>query len=253
MKEGAQRYHLLDEIRGFAIICMVFFHGFYLMAEVFGWGIGETLLKFFTPAEPFFAAAFVLMSGISSRLSRNNALRGAKLLWLAIGLTLVTYGLQLAGVKGVVIWFGILHLLAVSMLFYAALGKWLDKIHPAIIIPVCILIFAVTFNLESGYIGIGSLSADLPQTIRFNRQLFPFGITAPGFFSADYFPILPWLFMFIIGTVFGRAFEKGAVPKIFSRSTVPVFGWCGKKSLIIYLAHQPILFGIFYVLDRIMP
>jgi len=251
MNEKAQRYHLIDEIRGFAIICMVFFHGFYLMGEVFGWGTGAWLLNLFTPAEPFFAAAFVLISGICSRLSRNNALRGAKLLWVAIGLTLVTYALQLLGVEGVVIWFGILHLLSVSMLFYAAVGKWLDKISPWVILPLCAILFALTFNLERGYVGVGGLTYELPMAIKLNRQLFPFGVTSPGFFSADYFPILPWLFMFVIGTVLGKPFEKGTVPKLFSKSRVPFFAFCGKKSLIIYLIHQPILFGLFFLVDKI--
>ena len=251
MIEGAKRYHLLDEIRGFAIICMAFFHGFYLMAEVFGWSFGGTLLAFFTPAEPFFAAAFVLISGICCRLSRSNALRGAKLLWVAIGLTIVTYLLQLFGIDGVVIWFGILHLLSLSMLFYAATGKVLDKVPWWITIPLCLIIFALTFNLENGYFGIASFSVDLPHALKLNRQLFPFGITAPGFFSADYFPLLPWLPMFIVGTVLGKPFEKGTAPKIFTKNPVPLFAWCGKKSLIIYLVHQPILFGIFFLTDKI--
>ena len=252
MVDSAKRYHLLDEIRGFAIICMVFFHGFYLMAELFGWSFGQVLLDFFTPAEPFFAATFVLISGICCRLSRNNALRGARLLWLAVGLTVVTYLLQLFGVDGVVIWFGILHLLALSMLFYAAVGKWIDKVPWWITIPLCLIIFALAFNLESGYVGFGSLKVDLPVAIKFNRQLFPFGITAPGFFSADYFPLLPWLPMFVVGTVLGKSFEKGTAPAIFSKNPIPIFAWCGKKSLIIYLAHQPILFGIFFLVDKIV-
>lgn len=251
MNEGAKRYHLLDEIRGFAILCMVFFHGFYLMAEVFGWGIGDTLLKFFMPAEPFFAAGFILMSGISSRLSKNNALRGAKLLWIAVGLTLVTYGLDLLGVPGVVIWFGILHLLSLAMLFYAATEKVLNKIHPLILIPICLIIFALTFHIEDGYLGLGGFRWDFPWGIASNRQLFPFGITAPGFFSADYFPLLPWLFMFIAGTALGKPFGEGRVPAFFSKRHLPPLAFCGRHSLIIYLAHQPVLFGIFFLVDKI--
>ena len=252
MSDGAKRYHLLDEIRGFAILCMVFFHGFYLMATVFGWGIGDTLLNFFMPAEPFFAAAFVLMSGISSRLSKNNALRGAKLLWIAVGLTIVTYGLQLMGVNGVVIWFGILHLLSVSMLFYAATEKVLNKIPPVILVPLCIVLFVLTYHIEDGYLGFGNFIWQLPTTIKFNRQLFPFGVTAPGFFSADYFPILPWLFMFVAGTALGKPFGEGKVPAFFSCRHLSLFAFCGRHSLIIYLAHQPVLYGLFFLVDKII-
>ncbi len=252
MSERAKRYHLLDEIRGFAILCMVFFHGFYLMGEVFSWGIGSTLLNFFMPAEPVFACLFIIMSGISSRLSKNNALRGAKLLMIATLVTFVTYGMQLAGVSGVVIWFGILHLLSVAMLFYAATEKVINKIHPIIVVAICAALFIVTYNLELGYIGVGRWTYELPTAIAFNRYIYPFGVTAPGFFSADYFPVFPWIFVFIAGTAVGKPFGEGRVPKLFSGRHVPFFAFCGRHSLIIYLAHQPILYGAFFLINKII-
>ncbi len=252
MSEKANRYHLLDEIRGLAILCMVFFHGFYLMGEIFNWGIGGKLLNFFMPAEPFFACLFIAMSGISSRLSKNNALRGAKLLVIATLVTMVTYGMQLAGVQGVVIWFGILHLLAVSMLFYAATERVLSKIPIVIVVVVSALLFALTYNLEMGYLGFGKWTYELPAIVSFNRQLYPFGITSPGFFSADYFPVFPWMFVFIAGTAIGKPFGEGRVPKFFSGRHVPFFAFCGRHSLIIYLAHQPVLYGIFFLINKII-
>lgn len=78
MAAGKKRIYLLDELRGLAVFCMVFYHAFYSMSEFFGFEIGTKLLDFFTPAEPFFAALFIVISGISSRLSHDNTKRGVR-------------------------------------------------------------------------------------------------------------------------------------------------------------------------------
>ena len=85
-----KRYHLLDELRGFAVVCMVFYHAFYLLAFSFNLNIGFTLLNFFTPLEPIFASFFIFLSGICSFLTRSNTKRGLKLLAVALSITLVT-------------------------------------------------------------------------------------------------------------------------------------------------------------------
>ena len=46
----------------------------------------ERCCFFFRPLEPFFGGAFILISGISSQLSRSNLKRGAKLLPIALAI-----------------------------------------------------------------------------------------------------------------------------------------------------------------------
>ena len=77
------RIHTMDELRGLAVLCMIFYHAFYTMAFLFGIPLGRTLLYFFMPAEPYFAGLFILISGISCQLSHSNLIRGAKLLLVA--------------------------------------------------------------------------------------------------------------------------------------------------------------------------
>ena len=62
MAAGKKRIYLLDELRGLAVFCMVFYHAFYSMSEFFNIAVGTKLLDFFTPAEPFFAALFIVIS-----------------------------------------------------------------------------------------------------------------------------------------------------------------------------------------------
>ena len=55
------RYILLDELRGLAIVLMVIYHAFYLLAFVFGSPAGRRLFDFMGPVQPFIAGAFILL------------------------------------------------------------------------------------------------------------------------------------------------------------------------------------------------
>ena len=87
---------------------MVFYHGFYTMAYLLNLPLGEALLRFFMPAEPWFAGLFILIAGISSDLSHSNLVRGAKLFGVALLVTLAT---AVAAPQELIV-FGILHFLS---------------------------------------------------------------------------------------------------------------------------------------------
>ena len=191
MAAGKKRIYLLDELRGLAVFCMVFYHAFYSMSEFFNIAVGTKLLDFFTPAEPFFAALFIVISGISSRLSHNNTKRGVRLLCVALALTVVTAVIMpMMHFEGAEIYFGILHLLSLSMLIFSALRAGLDKINPIVGIIVCIAIYIFTYGVSAGYVGIAGLKTfNLPAVLyrtnyfiaaRIFQLLVPFG----GLFSA---------------------------------------------------------------------
>ena len=65
----------------------------------------------------------------------------------------------------------------------------------------------------------------------------------PSFFSSDYFPLIPWLFLFICGWFFWRFIKEHEWDGVF-RFNIPVLSFIGRYSLIIYMAHQPILYLI---------
>ena len=246
-----KRYHLLDELRGFAVVCMVFYHAFYLLAFSFNLNIGFTLLNFFTPLEPIFASFFIFLSGICSFLTRSNTKRGLKLLAVALSITLVTaYLLPLINLTGFEIYFGVLHLLAVGMLLVALIKPIIEKIPSSVGFILCILIFFITYNTQNGYLGFGEFSVNLPEVL-YERNLFVLGFFGDDFWSADYFPILPWVFMFLAGAFIGKLENLGRFPKYLEKSCVPIFKFFGKYALIIYIAHQPIIYGIFYVLGKV--
>ena len=234
------RIHTMDEIRGFAIICMVFFHAFYTMAFMFGIGWGKTLLSFFAPAQMYFACGFIIISGISSRLSRSNLKRGLKLLLIAAVITLVTLNFE-----GNEIYFGILHLLSICMIIADFAIPVTDKIPIPVTVTVCAVLYYVTYDVFARILHIpfyGSIR--LPGFLYQNDWFSPLGFCTANFVSADYFPILPFIFMYFIGLSVGRLAKEGKFPRFLYKSRVPFLAFAGRHTLIIYVAHQPIIYGI---------
>ena len=65
-------------------------------------------------------------------------------------------------------------------------------------------------------------------------------------FTQDYVPMLPWLGVVCIGVYFGPRMRhlSNRWQSLMSQSDLcGPLGWAGRHSLLIYLAHQPVLFG----------
>ena len=249
------RIHLLDELRGFAIICMVFFHAFFTAWSMFGFEFGKTLFYFFQPAQPYFAALFILISGISCNLSHSNIKRGLILAGISVALTAVTYSGRFIGIYGITIWFGILHLLAFSILFVAIAWRALKKIIPIVGFIINLLLFFVTYFVSrdnGGFINLFFIKIDLPDILYTTDWLCPLGFYSENFFSSDYFPILPWFFMFICGYYLGTYAKKNKFPQFFYNQHIRPLSVVGKYTLWIYIFHQPVIYGLFYALSFIM-
>ena len=71
MEEKKKRIHLLDEIRGFAIICMIIHHSFLDVGDVLGLNWGYRIFNALCLVQPVFWAAFIIISGVCTGLSRN--------------------------------------------------------------------------------------------------------------------------------------------------------------------------------------
>jgi uncharacterized membrane protein len=242
-KNGGKRYHFLDEVRGFAVLCMVFFHGFYLVGFLFDLEIGRRLYDFFLPAEPYFAGAFIFISGIACCLSRSNLKRGLKLAAVAVAINLLTWFAKYVGLD-ILIVFGILNLLAFCMLMAAPLLPLVKKIPPVLGLAVAALLFALTAGIEEGYLGFGAARYEIPAAVRDIYPLYPLGIHNSQFASADYFPIFPWSFIFLGGMSTGVWAVRGKFPPFMSNQHIRPLSFVGRHALPIYVLHQPALYGI---------
>ncbi len=249
--KSRQRIHFLDELRGFAVFCMVFYHAFFTTGYVFKWSFGITLMNFFSPAEPFFAGLFILISGIASNLSHSNIERGAKLFFIAYAVTVVSF---FAVGEKEAIRFGILHMLSVSMMLYGILTK-VSRLIPTIIgIAVNALLFVFTFTVQLGYFQIPFVTRIFPPAELYKTDiLYPLGFPGTGFVSGDYFPLLPWLFLFFAGGFLGKYAAAKKFPSFTYKKHCPPFSFIGRHALIIYVLHQPVIFGICELVVRLLP
>ncbi len=245
----AGRIHSMDELRGFAVFCMIFYHGFYTAGFLFGSEVGAYFFRFFAPAEPFFAGLFIFISGIACNLSHSNLARGLKLLAVALGVTLVTG----VFVPQDIIVFGILHFLAVCMILCGLLDRRPARARfrwrqPA----ACAALYLLTCSLPAGALGPGGAwSLALPRALYAAGWLAPLGLPGPGFASADYFPLLPWGFVFAAGVFVGRLAAGGRFPAFLYPRRAPGLSWLGRHALLLYIVHQPVIYGACVLFARI--
>jgi uncharacterized membrane protein len=244
----------LDFLRGIALLMMLFMHMSWDVHYEFGVKIFSYLEEgwFWTFIHPIIVVLFVSVSGICCTFSRSNIKRGLKLLAatlaLVFGTVIATYFI---GINCLIL-FNVLAVLTCGIFFYALLSfieKKL-KVKPDVM--------NVIMGLLGLYIVICGCDMDYMNYKVDNLIFLPIGFAIKGTpWMADYMPLFPWLGVFLIGCVIGRLCYKdkktlfagrGKVMKAISR---PI-EFIGRHSLIIYLVHQPIVYGILYVIFLIL-
>ncbi len=226
-----ERIWELDAFRGLFILGMVVVHILYDIKYMFGADIELTGLYEFV--REYGSALFILLSGICVTLGRHNFKRGATVLALGVGIGIVMellgYIAPNAGFGH--IYFGILHLLGVCMLLYPLFAKlpwWLTAVIGVVIISLAGAVKSIPVEGE---------------------WLLPLGISHVS--MADYFPIFPNLGTFLIGIALGKTLykeKKSLLPSVIG-NTAPVrfLSLCGRASLWIYIAHQPVVYGVLWL------
>lgn len=226
----------LDALRGICILGMVMVHGLYdavVLYRLVNWQIGPV----FSFIMNWGGVLFLLLSGICATLSTRGSRRGWIVFCCGMLCTAVTGGMYLLGLSGkeMIIWFGVLHCLGLCMLMWPLFRHC----------PVWLLLgLGLSFAMIGQYfLAHVRLSHDF---------LAPLGLTSRFFSSGDYFPLLPNLGFFLLGSAAGKVFykeKKSLLPHVRANRPVLVFlQLCGRMSLPIYLLHQPVLTLIFTVI-----
>ena len=246
--ERGGRIHFMDEVRGGDLVLMVIFHAFYVIGWLYDIEWGRDLFLFFKPVEPFFAGLFIFICGISCRLSHSNVRRGLQLVGAAALISVTMYLVM----PQEMIWFGILHFMAVAILLFAALRPLLDKVPPLAGIAACTVLFVLTWGIpqfHGGVFGIkGILDTPVPASLVAKPWLDPLGLGDGT--GSDYFPLLPWIFCFLCGSFIGVWAKEKRFPKWMYKSRAPWLSWIGKHTLIIYVVHQPVAYALCWVAVR---
>lgn len=247
-KKKRPRLYLIDEYRGFWIANMIIYHGIWDLVYIFDcdWQWFKSDLAFVW--QQWGCWSFIFISGFCWQMSRQNLKRGVQVFGAGLVITLATV-LFMPDSR---VLFGVLTLLGSSMLLMIPCNKVFQRINPWIGAVASFLVFLFVYPVNDGYFGFGGVEMlTLPRELYSSWIGSYLGFTEPGFWSTDYFSILPWFFMYLVGyftysVVFkgkeGRG--KALTKRVMEKSICPPLGWIGRNSLIIYMLHQPVIYGI---------
>lgn len=239
------RFWEIDVIRGIAVLMMITFHtayDIYFFGEK-GIDVHHGLWLLLARAT---ATLFILLVGISLTLSyqrigdlpacqtyKKYIKRGAKIFSWGMIITLITW----IFFREAFIVFGILHFIGISIILSIPLIK---KRNLNLVLGL--IIFLTGFYLNG-------------RTFDFSYLLW-LGFKPNGLYTLDYFPLLPWFGLILIGIFlgntlypdFGRKFE---LPDLSEIPVIKQMSMLGKNSLFIYLLHQPLLIIFLHLLGII--
>ena len=240
--KNAHRFWEIDVLRGIAIIMMILYHFLFDLNFLKNYQIplhSLPLLLFLYPI----GTLFLLLVGISLTLSYNKAqevLTQKQTQWKFIrrGLSifgagmLVTLATWIYLPNGFII-FGVLHCIGISIILA----------YPLLRYRVSNLILGVSF------IAIGVFLQTI--VIGFPWLLW-LGFIPANFYTLDYFPILPWFGVVLIGIYLGNTLypnrkRRYQIKDLSKNILIRVLCFLGRHALIIYLLHQLILVGIIYL------
>ena len=241
-KTPASRYALLDELRGLDLVSMMLYHACWDLVFLFDmnmrWYAG-------TPGrlwQQFICWVFILLSGFCVPLGRHMLRRGTVVFGAGAVVTLATLVFM---PEGRVI-FGVLTFLGTAMLLTGVLEPVLKRTPPLVGLAVSAVLFAVCYPVGLGWVGLGGWKLMLPQSLYANYFTAFFGFYPDWFYSADYFGLLPWLFLFWAGYYLHKAVGRRRMEPL-RRPVCPALGWMGRHSLLLYLLHQPVIYGVLSV------
>lgn len=220
----------IDFLRMTAIMLMVVFHAVYDLRIFAGWDINYSS-GFWYWVGKIAALLFMCISGISTGFSSKGAVKsGVKLIAFAMVVSLATY--VVFGDQYVR--FGILHFLGTCMLLYPLLVKF----------PSWLLaILGVVIVWSAGV--VGKIFVD-------TAVLLPLGIRYSGFATVDYYPLVPYLAVYILGILMYKQYyyrKESIFPFQFNNAFV---SYISRHSLAIYLLHQPLLIGIILLIKQVV-
>lgn len=237
---SSSRYALLDELRGAALISMMLYHGMWDLVFLVGleadWYLG-------VPGHVWQVATcsiFILLSGFCVPLGHKTIRRGALVFGGGVLVTLVTWIFMPADL----VVFGILTFMGSAMILTGLVRPLLERVPAWAGFAGSAVLFLLAYEINRGYISfLGMYLGTVPSGWNANNLTAFLGFPQPGFYSTDYFSLFPWLFLYWAGFFLHKAVGRERMEPL-RRSICPPLGWMGRHSLILYLLHQPVIYGL---------
>ena len=220
------RANYLDSLRGIAVIWMVIFHTAYdlNMFQFVSWDFSTGFWYAF-PRVIAFTFLFCVGASLNythrPRINWNSLIKRSQKLGLAaLIISLSTYFMFPSNW----IYFGTLHCIFMGSILGALL---VNKRKIALVILILILIgqYALDFDIK----WVSSLT---------KRQ------------SMDFIPIYPWFWPILLGILIQPFLSKLSILQEIKPNRY--LNFLGQNSLKIYLIHQPVIFGLIWMIRQLL-
>ncbi len=223
---------------------MIIYHFLFDIEYLFQIPIGAQRLPFLILARTV-ATIFILLVGFSASLKfehlKSSGLRKVISIFGKKAVTVFSYALIITLITFIIfpeetIFLGILHFIALSQVLLIPFLYLRSNKQVALIATIIFIMGLIVPSVKAPH-----------------NWLLALGITSPSFSSLDYFPLLPWFGVVLLGLILGRKYSpvlqklsSTKHPQIFLYRIVSKFG---KYSLPVYLWHQPLLWLLLLVID----
>lgn len=241
-----QRFWEVDSVRGIAIVMMISYHFLFDLSyfNALDLNINSGFFWYFARIT---AATFIFLVGVSLKLSHSRAeklnlyssdraffmkylKRGLKIFAWGLGITLITW----IFIRVNFIMFGVLHFIGVAIIISY---PFLKRRYTNLVVGIICLALGIYL-----------------QTIYFDfTGLMWLGFVPSNIHTVDYFPLLPWFGVVLLGTFAGEVLYRDYrrnfhLPDLSRTCPVKFACFLGRHSLLIYLIHQPVLIFLLYLL-----
>jgi uncharacterized membrane protein len=241
MKGG--RLWEIDALRGSAVAAMIVYH-FAWDLNYFNYyhkDITEGLWLLFQKS---FLTTFVLLVGVSLWLGYTRRGRVKFAGYLDRGLKILGWGMLVTIVTRLflgegTVFFGVLHLIGLAVILA----------YPFLRLGAKNLVVGAAIIAAGNY--FAQTTVDFPWFLWL-------GLSPAGLYMVDYLPVFPWFGVVLTGIALGCVFYPCGPRLIRLRGNSPakpfrLLAYLGRRSLLIYLAHQPVLMGVLFLWKRFAP
>jgi len=234
------RFWEIDLFRTVAIAMMITFHTLYLLNY---FGIHNTGV----PASPYgfwwwfprvTGGIFIFTAGVSLTIAYSKVQRiwpfmrrGLEIFAWGMGITLITWVISREGY----VRFGILHFFGIAFILAPFFLRF----------RLTNLVLGAVLMAAGIYLQVQRIHIDFPG-------LFWLGLMPHDFWTWDYWPLLPWFGLFLLGMfcstmLYPQGNRRFNIPE-FTAPVTSALTLPGRHPLVIYLAQWPAIIGILLLL-----
>jgi uncharacterized membrane protein len=235
---AVRRFMLVDVARGFALVLMVAYHFTFDLNWFFHLGIDFNHDPFWLSLRTFIVSLFLGLVGVSLHLATRHGFdrgRYARRLGAIVACAALITATTAVIFPQSYIYFGILHFIAVASLLGLLMVSlcWMNLWLGIVLVVIGSWIHHPWF--DHAWLQWVGLMTHKPLT-------------------EDYVPLLPWFGVVLIGIFAGKLIYRAPLSPLavwHSRAFGPrALAFGGRHSLFIYMVHQPVLWGMLYLLTE---